>query len=180
MSVGTAPLYGVTAEFREPGALLAAIREVRQAGYTRIEAYTPFSIEGLLEALGHRRAPVALVTLISGMIGGATGFLMCWYAFAVYYPINVGGRPNNSWPAWIPITFEMTVLFAAVIGTIAMLAMNGLPRLHHPIFEAPDFRRASRDRFFLCIEARDPQFDLFAVRELLASCDPLTIAEVAA
>jgi hypothetical protein len=121
---------------------------------------------------------VALITLIAGMVGAVTGFGMCWYAFAVYYPLNIGGRPPNSWPAWIPITFELTVLFAALTGTLAMLLLNGLPRLHHPMFEAANFLRASRDRFFLCVEARDPKFDAGAVTALLSSLDALAVSEV--
>jgi hypothetical protein len=175
-----AELFGVAAEFSTPEALLRAAEHVRSAGYTRAEAYSPFIVEGVAEALGSKRNPVALITLVAGMIGSCTGFGMCWYAHVIWYPFNVGGRPLNSWPAWIPITFELTVLFAALASAIGMLILNGLPRLNHPVFNIPNFERASTDRFFLCVESSDPQFDRAAVRRVLAEERPLAITEVLA
>jgi hypothetical protein len=175
---GAHQVYGIVAEFVTPEKLTAAAQRIAEEGYSRVEAYTPFAVDEVSEALDQKDRPVALITLAAGMLGGLAGFGMCWYAFAIYYPINVGGRPLNSWPAWIPITFELTVLFAALTAAIGMLAINGLPRLHHPIFETPGFERASRDRFFLCVEARDPKFDAGAVRELLAAQDPVRVTEV--
>jgi hypothetical protein len=175
-----AELFGVAAEFDSPEALLRAAERASSAGYTRAEAYSPFVVEGVAEALGSRHDWVAPITLVAGMIGAATGFGMCWYAHVVWYPFNVGGRPLNSWPAWIPITFELTVLFAALSAAIGMLILNGLPRLHHPMFNIPNFERASTDRFFLCIESRDPRFDRAAVRRFLAADRPLAVTEVLA
>ena len=183
-TAGGPALYGLLAEYGSPEALLAAARHVAEAGVTRTEAYSPFAVEEVADVLDPRaaargRRAVALSTLIAGVAGGVTGFGMCWYANVVSYPLNIGGRPLNSWPAWIPITFELTVLFAALTAAIGMLVMNGLPRLHHPLFDVPAFARASTDRFFLCVEAADPRFDPAAVRGLLAQTCPLSLTEVA-
>jgi hypothetical protein len=171
-------LHGLVAEFETPEQLLAAAQQTTSAGYTRAEAYTPFPIDGLADALGFHKTSIGLITLLAGVIGGFTGFGMCWYANVINYPLDIGGRPHNSWPAWIPITFELTVLFAALTAAFGMLLLNGLPRLHHPIFNAPHFDRASHDRFFLCIESTDPRFDPPAVHEFLKSLHPLAIEEV--
>jgi Protein of unknown function (DUF3341) len=179
MTESSSKIHGLIAQFETPEALLAAAQQTTAKGYTRAEAYTPFPIDGLADALGYSRTPIAPMTFIAGLLGGLTGFGMCWYANVINYPINIGGRPHNSWPAWIPITFELTVLFAALTAAFGMLYLNGLPRLHHPIFNAPHFERASHDRFFLCIEATDAKFDVAAVREFLLSLSPLTVAEVA-
>ncbi|HVT79258.1 MAG TPA: DUF3341 domain-containing protein [Phycisphaerae bacterium] len=180
MAEQVATLHGVAGEFDTPEALLSAAREAASEGYTRMEGYSPFVVEGLAEAVGYRRSPIAAITLIAGMLGAATGFGMCWYAFAVYYPLNIGGRPHNSWPAWIPITFELTVLFAALSAAIGMLALNGLPRLNHPVFEIPSFGRASRDRFFLVLEARDPKFSADGARAFLSARRAVAVWEVPA
>jgi hypothetical protein len=177
-SAAPAAIYGIAAEFASPEALYHAAEAIARAGFTRVEAYSPFSIRGLAEVLGARRNTVALATLIAGMIGGLTGFGMCWYAYVVFYPLNVGGRPFNSWPAWIPITFELTVLFAALTAAISMIVLNGLPRLHHPVFNIPNFERASHDRFFLCVEARDPHFDAVRINDVLREQMPLAVTEV--
>jgi hypothetical protein len=171
-------VYGVMAEFDHPEEVLEASRQAYERGYRMMEAYTPFPVEGLAEAVGYHRDRVAPVVLIGGLVGGVGGFFMQWFSAVVHYPIDVGGRPFNSWPAFIPITFEMTVLFAALAAVFGMLGMCGLPRPHHPVFNVPGFERASRDRFFLCIQARDPLFDLPAVRRFLESQRPRTIAEV--
>lgn len=173
-----AKIYGVMAEFGSSEEILEAARRATEAGYTKAEAYTPFPIDGLAEALGMGWTTVPLCTLIGGIIGGLTGFGMCWYANVINYPIQIGGRPYNSWPAWIPITFELTVLFAALTSAIAMLYQNGLPRLHHPVFNVEEFEAASHNRFFLCIEAEDPKFNEGAVRRFLEGLAPLRVLEV--
>jgi hypothetical protein len=173
-----APLYGLLAEFTSPEAVLAAAGRAHEAGYTRAEAYTPFPVEGLAQSLGFSRTRVPLVVLIGGVTGACAAFFMMWFANVVHYPWNVGGRPPNSWPAFIPITFEVGVLFAALSAVIGMLAMNGLPEPYHPVFNAPNFQLASRDRFFLCVEAGDPRFDAVTTREFLASLGALSVTEV--
>jgi hypothetical protein len=167
--------YGLVAEFSSAEALLEAVRAARAAGYRRLEAYTPFSVEGLPEALGPSPDRVPLFTLIGGIVGGIGGFFLQWYSAVVDYPINSGGRPLNSWPAFIPATFELAVLAAALAAFGGMLAFNGLPRLRHPIFDTPDFHLASRNRFFLCIRGDDPLFDPRRTHEWLATCSPVRI-----
>ena len=175
---GPAKLYGLLAEFTSPEAVLAAAHAAHAAGYTRAETYTPFPIEGLPQALGFTRTRVARVVLIGGIVGACSAFFMMWFANVIHLPWNVGGRPPNSWPAFIPITFELGVLFAAFSAMIGMLWMNGLPQPYHAVFNSPNFSLASRDRFFLCIEASDPAFDLERARGFLESLDPVSITEV--
>lgn len=170
--------YGVIAEFDNPDDLIAATQHAYDRGFRLMEAYTPFPVHGLPDALGFRHNKIPAVVLIGGITGGLTGFFMQWYSAVLDYPIDVGGRPFNSWPAFIPITFEMTVLFAALSAVFGMLALNGLPRPHHPVFNAPNFALASRNRFFLCIQARDQLFDLETVRSVLAEHHPRAINEV--
>ncbi|GAA4327701.1 DUF3341 domain-containing protein [Pigmentiphaga soli] len=172
-----AALYGIMAEFRSAEALLAAARAVRAAGARRVEAYSPMPVEGLAEELGHKGSAMPRVTLLAGIAGGVGGYLMQWYAAAVAYPINVGGRPLHSWPMFIPVAFELTVLCAALAAVIGMLAANGLPRLNHPVFDAPDFDLASRDRFFLCLRCGD-ELAPEAARRLLAPLAPVAVVEV--
>jgi hypothetical protein len=171
-------LYGLLAEFGTVEQIQAAADRTRNAGYRCAEAYTPFPIPGLAQRLGAGRSPVPLIALIGAITGGVTGFGMCWYANVISYPWNVGGRPLNSWPAWIPITFELTVLFCALSAVGGMFLINGLPRLHHPIFNAEIFVRSTRDRFFLCIESADGQFDPAGTRSFLESLNPMSISEV--
>jgi hypothetical protein len=171
-------IFGLAAEFGSHEQILEAAHAARAQGYTRLDAYTPFPVEGLPEALGRKKTLVPLVVLIGGIIGGSGGYFMQWYANAVDYPINIGGHPLNSWPSFIPITFELTVLCAALAAFLGSLAMNKLPQPYHPIFHAPNFERASIDRFFLCIEAHDEKFDAAAVRRFLESLQPLTVSEV--
>ena len=171
-------LYGLLAEFDEAETVLEAARKVHAAGYSRAEAYAPFPVHGLSEALGFTKTRVPLIVLICGMLGACTGFGMCWYANVLSYSWNIGGRPPNSWPAWIPITFEVMVLLASLGAVVAMLGLNGLPQPYHPVFNAPAFARASKDRFFICIEAVDPRYDTAQTRKFLEDLRPLSITEV--
>jgi hypothetical protein len=175
---GRPPIYGLMAEFSEPTELIAAIRRTREAGYRDIDAYTPYPAEEVSEALAFHRNRLPLIVLIGGILGGLGGYLLQYWTSAIDYPINVGGRPLNSWPAFIPITFETTVLVAALFAVLGMLALNGLPMPYHPVFNVPEFARATRDRFFLCIEATDPQFDRESTRRFLERLVPRTVSEV--
>lgn len=170
--------YAWMAEFSSADALLAAARRAREAGYRRIEAYSPFPVEGLAEAIDFGKTRVPLATLIGGIAGGVGGFLLQWYSAVISYPENIGGRPLDSWPEFIPVTFETTVLFAAFTAVIAMLAGNGLPRLRHPVFGARDFDLATRNRFFLCLRADDPRFEPGTARRFLEALQPMKVVEV--
>ncbi len=172
------PVYGLMAEFTSPDELLTAAQQTYAAGYRRMDAYTPFPVEGLSKAIGFRRSGVPLIMLIGGIVGGGGGYLLQYYVSVINYPLNVGGRPLHSWPAFIPVTFELTVLIAALAGAIGMLALNGLPKPYHPVFNVERFQLASKDRFFLCIEATDDQFDQAETRRFLESLKPLTVSSV--
>jgi hypothetical protein len=155
------------------------VEKTREAGYRRIEAYTPFPVEGLSEALALKRNNVPLITLIGGLTGGLGGFFFQYWASVIAYPLNIGGRPLNSWPAFIPVTFELTVLGAALSAVFGMLALNGLPRPHHPLFNVQRFvKHATSDRFFLCIEARDPKFNLSESARFLKGLSAAHVSEV--
>jgi hypothetical protein len=171
-------LYGLLAEFRTAEELVAATNRARVEGYQRIEAYSPFPLEGLIEAAGGFKDRVPLITLIGGVLGGAGGFFLQWYAAVIDYPINVGGRPLNSWPSFIPATFELTVLGAALFAVFGMLAMNRLPKLYHPLFNVPEFELASRSRFLLCLRCEDPKFEVEGTREFMQSLNPIALSEV--
>jgi hypothetical protein len=170
--------YGVIAEFTEPQELLDAANAAREAGYTELDAYSPFPIHGLSDAIGFHHSRLSAVVLAGGIIGGLSGFFMCWYANVIWYPLNIGGKPFNSWPAWIPITFECTILFAAFAAVLGMLGLNGLPMPYHPVFNVPRFDQASRDKFFLVIQARDPKFDIDDVWKFLESLGPREVTDV--
>jgi hypothetical protein len=172
------PLYGLLAEFESPEALLAAANKTQAAGYKRVDAFTPMPVEGLADAVGFHRTSLPLVVLIGGILGGLTGFGMQYYANVFSYPLNVAGKPLNSWPAFIPITFELTILGAAIFCVFGMLALNGLPAPYHPVFNVPRFALATRDRFFLLIKARDRQFDLAKTKEFLTSLHAREVSEV--
>ena len=171
-------LYGFMAEFEEHEQLLEAARRAYATGYRRMDAFSPFPIDELPEALGLGWSPAPLITLLGGIAGGLGGYFMEWYSMARLYPINVGGRPHNSWPNFIPVVFELTVLIASLSAFTAMLVLNRLPHLHHPVFNVPQFRRASIDRFFLYIEAADPRFEHSGTRRFLEGLQPLSVAEV--
>jgi hypothetical protein len=166
------PVYGLMAEFETPQAILEATRRAHEAGYRDMDAYTPYPVEGLATELGLPTTSVPFVVLVAGLVGAAAGFFMQWWPNVVDYPMNVGGRPHNSWPVFIPITFEVLILVASFAALLGMLFLNGLPRPHHPVFNVPRFDRASQDRFFLCIEATDPKFDPQATRDFLAGLAP--------
>ena len=174
----TPELYGLLAEFEHPHELVLAAARAREAGYRRVQAYTPIPVEGLVEALGQVPTRLPRLTLLGGVLGGLAGYAMQYYASAIDYPANVGGRPLDSWPAFLPITFELTVLGAAMFAVLGMLALNGLPMPYHPLFNVPEFRRASRDRFFLCIETRDPAFGLETTGAFLQGLTPHPILPV--
>src|SRR5512143_2101202 len=171
-------LYGVIAQFESPGDLLAAAQRAYAEGYRKMDAYTPMPIHGLAEAIGSRRNYLPLLVLIGGLFGCGAAYLMLWSIETIVYPLDVGGKPFNSWPAFIPITFETTVLFAALAAVLGMLALNGLPMPYHPVFNVKSFALASKDKFFLCIEAADPMYDRAATQKFLESLQPREIAEV--
>ena len=155
---GARALYGIMAEFDNPSDLVAAARQTHEAGYRRVNGYSPYPIEELTEAIGFTRTTLPLIVLVGGILGGLGGFFMQYWMEVIDYPLNVGGKPFNSWPAFIPITFECTVLVAAFAAVLGMLVLNKLPQPYHPVFNAPNFALATRDKFFLVIEANDPKF----------------------
>jgi hypothetical protein len=172
-------LYGLIAEFEQPDELLEAARRAYAAGYRRMDAYTPFPVAGLSEAIGFRRTWLPFLVLCGGIIGCLGGFYFQYYVAVIDYPINIGGRPLNSWPSFIPVTFELTILCAALTAVFGMLALNGLPMPYHPVFHVPHFELATRDRFFLCIEAVDPQFEVQQTRQFLTTLGAREVSEVA-
>lgn len=172
------PIYGLMAEFDEPGELLAAAHKAHAEGYRKMDAYSPFPVEGLAEAIGFHRNMVAPLVLIGGILGCLTGFCLQYYVAVIHYPINIAGRPLNSWPAFIPITFELTVLFGAVFAVLGMLALNGLPMPYHSVFNVPGFALATRNRFFLCIESADPKFDRKKTGDFLSGLPTREVSEV--
>jgi hypothetical protein len=178
LKVRTPPLYGLMAEFDNPTDLVAAARESYEAGYRKINGYSPFPIEELQEAIGFHKTGMPLIVLIGGIVGAVLGYGMQYYLAAIEYPLNVGGRPNHSWPSFIPITFEMTVLCAALAAIFGMLALNGLPQPYHPVFNAPNFELASRDRFFLAIEAKDPLFEYEKTLQFMKSLNAREVVDV--
>jgi Protein of unknown function (DUF3341) len=161
-------LHGVMGEFSDPGELVEAIEHARAAGYTKLDAYTPYPIEEVWEAIGHHKSPVPFIVLCGGIVGGLGGFFLQYWVSAIEYPINIGGRPFNSWPAFIPVTFECTILGAVLAAVAGVFILNGLPEPYHPVFNVDRFASASRDRYFLCIEARDPKFDRDRAHQFLA------------
>ena len=171
-------IYGLMAEFESSEALLAAAQRAHEAGYRIMDAYSPFPVEGLADAVGFHRTRVPLLCLIGGLIGCFGGFFLQYWPNVVAYPLDIGGKPFNSWPNFIPITFELTILCAGLATVFGMLALNGLPTPYHPVFNAPHFELATRNRFFLCIQARDPKFDLQKTRDFLATLKAREVSEI--
>jgi hypothetical protein len=174
-----APIYGLLVEFETPDELLNAVRSARKAGYRKMDAYTPFPVEHLSEELGFRQTRLPFIVLIGGLVGCAGGFALQYWISVIDYPLNIGGRPLNSWPAFIPVTFEMTILVAALSAVLGMLALNGLPMPYHPLFNSPRFALASRNRFFLCIESVDQKFNREVTAKFLSELNPKGVSEVA-
>lgn len=175
----TSALYGLMAEFARPKELVAAAEKARLAGYRQMDAYTPIPIEELAEALGLRRTRLPILVFLGGLVGCIGGFGLAYWTQVFAYPMNVGSRPFNSWPQFIPVTFETTVLGAALTAFVGMWALNRLPQPYHPVFNVPEFARASTDRFFLCIEATDARFDTHGTRQFLEGLHPVGVSEVA-
>jgi hypothetical protein len=178
----TAPrstLFGYAAEFETPEALITAARLAREAGYTKMDAFSPMPVEGLSEAIGYRNKQMPFLMLMGGLFGGSLGMFVQWYASAQSYPLNVGGRPYFSWPMFIVPTFEMTILFAALTGVFGMIILNGLPQPYHSIFNTPGFDRASSDRFFLAIESKDPKFESEGTRQFMEGLSAVRVSAVA-
>jgi hypothetical protein len=175
----TEALHGVVAEFSTPDGLVSACKKAYADGYRRMDAYTPYPLEEAADAIGFKKTQVPLLTLMGGILGGLSGFMLQYWVHVLAFPLNVGGRPLNSWPSFVIITFEMTILFAGITAVVGMLVLNGLPQPYHSIFNHPRFTAASRDRFFLCIEAADPKFDLEQTTRFLQATDAVDVAEVA-
>jgi len=172
------PLYGIMGEFSSPSELVVAARRTYEAGYRRINGYSPYPIEELSEAIGFTHTSLPLIVLIGGILGGLGGFFMQYWMEVIDYPLNVGGKPYNSWPAFIPITFECTVLMAAFAAVLGMLVLNKLPQPYHPVFNAPNFALATRDRFFLVIEANDPRFSHDETKQFLNTVGAKNVSDV--
>ncbi len=172
-------LHGLMAEFDNPTALVAAAERARLEGYRNMDAYSPIPIEELNDALGLRRTRLPMLVLLGGILGGVGGYGLEYWSSVIAYPLNVGGRPLHSWPHFIPVTFETTVLGAALTAFVGMWALNKLPMPYHPVFNVPAFARASSDRFFLVIESTDPRFDRHSTQQFLEAQHPVGVSEVA-
>jgi hypothetical protein len=172
------PIYGVMAEFGSPGALVEAAKAAREQGYRKMDAYSPFPIEELNDVLHLHKNKLSLIVLICGILGGISGYLLQYYVTVMYFPINIAGRPLHSWPSYIVITFEVTILFAALSTVLGLMALCGLPMPYHPVFNVKRFAMASENRFFLCIEADDPKFDREKTAGFLEKLEPKEVSEV--
>jgi hypothetical protein len=170
--------YGLMAEFDEVNAAIRAAQNAYGAGYRKMDAYAPFPVEELSEAVGFHKNGVALVCLVGGLLGCTAAFILQWWINTISYPVNIGGRPFYSWPSFIIVTFEMTILFSGLSAVFGMLALNGLPMPYHPVFNVPQFDRASKDRFFLVIFSSDKNYDATRTHKFLESLNPISIAEV--
>jgi len=177
--VKTTAVYGVMAEFETPGALVRATRAAVAQGYKKLDAYSPFPIEDLSDALHLHRNRLPLVVLLGGLCGATLGYLLQYFITVIYYPINIAGRPLHSWPSYIIITFELTILLASISAVVGLFAFCGMPMPYHPVFNVPRFALATRDRFFLCIESTDPLFDSVKTSQFLESLEPKEVSEVA-
>jgi len=176
--VSGAKLYGLMAEFENPNDLVSAARRAHEAGFVKLDAYTPYPIEALTEALDIHDRRLPAVVLAGGILGGLLGYALCYWTSVIDYPLNIGGKPFHSVPAFIIPTFETTILFAALAAVLGMLGLNGLPMPYHPVFNTPRFALASRDRFFLCIEAKDPKFDHDETLAFLTTLSPRVVMDV--
>ncbi len=174
------PVYGLLAEFDSAQQLIDAAHKTHSAGYKKIDAYSPFPVEGLADAIGFHKDGVPFVVLIGGILGGLSGYLLQYWVATITYPINVGGRPYHSWPSFIIVTFEMTILFAGLSAVFGMLALNGLPMPYHPVFNVPEFSKASENKFFLIVFSSDASYDPVGTREFLEGLRPRAISEVPA
>ena len=172
------PIYGLMAEFDQVTDLVDAVKHTRAAGYRQFDAYTPFPVEAVAEAMGVHRNRLPLIVLVGGLVGLVGGYALAYWTSVIDFPLNVGGRPLHSWPAFIPVTFETTVLGAAIATVLGMFALNGLPMPYHPVFNVPRFALSTRNRFFLCIEATDPLFDVEQTRRFLERFVPRQVSEV--
>lgn len=172
------PIFGLMAEFADVNDAVTAARRSYAEGYRKMDAYAPFPVEELSEAIGFHRNGVALVCLVGGLMGCTAAYILQWWINTISYPINIGGRPFHSWPAFIVVTFEMTILFSGLSAVFGMLSLNGLPMPYHPVFNVPQFDAASKDRFFLVIFSSDPRYDATTTRQFLEGLNPVSVAEV--
>src|SRR5438034_5633173 len=172
-------IYGLMAEFDDPTSLVTATERAHHEGYRHMDAYSPYPIEELHDALGGRHTRLPLLVLLGGLCGCIGGYTLEYWSSVIAYPLNIGGKPLHSWPAFIPVTFECTILVAALSAVLGMLALNGLPQPYHPVFNVPRFALASRNRFFLCIESVDPKFDVERTRQFLETLEPREVTTVA-
>jgi len=177
-SVKEQGIYGLAAEFPSAKDLLRAANRAREAGYSKMDTFSPIPIHGMEDAVGQRFTRLPWLVFVAGLTGAAFGFGLQYWTSVIDYPLNIGGKPLNSWPAFIPITFECTILFAGLTSALSMVLLNGLPRPHHPMFNVPGFERATQDRFFICIEAADPKFDRASTRSFLEGLNPDEVTEV--
>ena len=176
---GTPDIHGVMAEFNTPHDVVEAAHRVHAQGYRKVDAYSPYPIEELSHALGFHHSPLPLLVLLGGIFGLVAVYGLQYWSAVIEYPMNIGGRPLHSWPAFVVPTFDGTILFASLTAVLGLLALNGLPEPYHPVFNVPTFALASRDKFFLCIEARDPRFDREKTREFLRALPgAIDVAEV--
>ncbi len=175
---GSGPVYGLMAEFDSAQELVAAAHKTHEAGYQKMDAYSPFPIEGLAEAIGFHKNRVALVVLIGGLLGLMTAYALQYWVAVITYPVNIGGRPLHSWPSFIVVTFELTILFGGIFAAVGMLGLNGLPMPYHPVFNVPEFAKASDNKFFLVVFSSDPKYDADRTRSFLSGLSPRMIAEV--
>lgn len=171
-------IYGLMAEFDTVDSVITAAHRVYEAGYRKIDAYSPFPLEELSEAIGFEKNGVALVCLCGGVLGGTAAYFLQWWINTIAYPVNIGGRPFHSWPSFIIVTFEMTILFSGLSAVFGMLALNGLPMPYHPVFNVPQFDAASRDKFFIVVFSSDKKYDPAKTRAFLESLNPTSVAEV--
>jgi hypothetical protein len=171
-------IYGILAEFDSSTDLVYAAKAAYAAGYRKMDAYSPFPIEEASEAIGFHKSRVPLIVLLGGLLGGLSGYGLQYWINVISYPLNIGGKPYNAWPAFIVPTFEMTILFAGLAGVLGMFALNGLPMPYHPLFNVDRFSAVTRDKFFLCVEAADPKFDVVDTQRFMESLKPVSISEV--